>query len=134
MNAPAPARDGGPLRVLIAGCGVIGTLHTQVVLDNPDLQVVGLVDPIGTRTRAIADLIEGAGRNPVPQYADLGVALSRGGVDVVAVCTPSGTHAALAGQALQAGTHVVIEKPLDADLTAARALCAAAAQRPEQVV
>lgn len=134
MNAPSPAREGTHLRVVIAGCGVIGTLHTQVALDNPDLQVVALVDPRGERTEAVADLIERAGQGTVPQYPDLGAALAQGGFDVVAVCTPSGTHAALAGQALDAGAHVVVEKPLDADLVAARALCARGARRPEQVV
>jgi predicted dehydrogenase len=43
-------------------------------------------------------------------------------IDAVTICTPSGTHADLGIAALEAGKHVVVEKPMDADLTQARRL------------
>ncbi|MGC0251216.1 Gfo/Idh/MocA family protein [Pseudactinotalea sp. Z1748] len=137
MNTSIPA-TGEALRIAIVGCGVIGTLHAEVAAASPDLHVVAVVDPIAERTEKLAHLLtrsESRAASQAPRrYAHLDEALAHGGLDVVAVCTPSGTHAALAGQALEAGLHVVVEKPLDADLPAARALHAAAATRPEQVV
>jgi predicted dehydrogenase len=50
-------------------------------------------------------------------------------VDVVAICTPSGTHAALALAALEAGRHVVVEKPLALDVDDALRVARAAHER-----
>ena len=85
----------------------------SVAAANPDLDVVAVVDPHGERAADVAAILTGAGRAAPAAYPDLGAALAAGGVDVVAVCTPSGDHAALAVQALEAGAHVVVEKPLD---------------------
>ncbi len=123
-----------PLRVVIVGCGVIGRLHAEVAADSPDLDVVAVVDPRADRTDDVAALLASAGRTAPAAYPDLGAALAEGGIDVVAVCTPSGTHASLAVQALEAGTHVVVEKPLDVAVPVARRLRDVAARHPDQVV
>jgi UDP-N-acetyl-2-amino-2-deoxyglucuronate dehydrogenase len=51
-----------------------------------------------------------------------------GGVDMVAVCTPTGMHADVAQQALAAGLHVVIEKPLEVSMPRARQVARMAVQ------
>ncbi|MFE5335145.1 Gfo/Idh/MocA family protein [Isoptericola sp. NPDC056573] len=125
---------GAPLRLAIVGCGVIGRLHAEVAAASPDLAVVALVDPRTDRAAVVSEQLVTAGR-PAPEvYAALGEALAVGGIDVVSVCTPSGEHAGLAVQALEAGTHVVVEKPLDVAIEPARRLRDAAAARPDQVV
>ena len=43
-------------------------------------------------------------------------------IDAVTVCAPSGLHAALGVQALRAGKHVIVEKPMDISLAACDAL------------
>src|SRR4030095_10619770 len=50
-------------------------------------------------------------------------------VDVVHVCTPNATHAAIARAALEAGKHVICEKPLATSSADAAALAALAAER-----
>ena len=55
------------------------------------------------------------------------------GIDAVAIATPAVTHAALAGQALAAGKHVFVEKPLALEVEAARALHDSA-QKQERVL
>ncbi|QEO13988.1 Gfo/Idh/MocA family oxidoreductase [Agromyces intestinalis] len=50
-------------------------------------------------------------------------------VDVVHVCTPNATHVDIATRALEAGRHVICEKPLATDIAGAEALAALAADR-----
>ncbi len=54
-----------------------------------------------------------AGQHGAEPTTSLEQALARPNVDAVAVCTPSGLHADVAVQALRAGKHVVVEKPVD---------------------
>ncbi|GAA1672828.1 Gfo/Idh/MocA family oxidoreductase [Glycomyces endophyticus] len=128
MTTPAP------LRLAVVGCGVIGRLHAEVAAHSPDLEVVALVDPHAPGAAAVAERLTGLGAPEPRTYGDLAAALADGGIDVVAVCTLSGTHAALALEALEAGVHVVVEKPLDVAMGPARRLREAAAARPGQVV
>src|SRR5262249_38209078 len=78
-----------------------------------------------------AQLIE-LGQPEPKVYEDLAVALSGPDVSLVAICTPSGTHAALATQAINEHKHVVIEKPLDVDVAQGRRLGAAAERAAKQ--
>ncbi|MEU8222411.1 Gfo/Idh/MocA family oxidoreductase [Kribbella sp. NPDC048915] len=113
-------------QVAIVGCGIIGRTHAQTVADRPDAIVTALVDgDTAARESLRASLVE-AGQPEPKLYDDLTAALSGSDVSLVAICTPSGTHAALAEEALNEKKHVVIEKPLDVDLVRARRLGAAA--------
>ncbi|ACQ81558.1 oxidoreductase domain protein [Beutenbergia cavernae DSM 12333] len=143
MSTPStsagPTRDDGaaspaPLKLAIVGCGVIGRLHAEVAAASPDLEVVAVVDPHPERAGEVAAVLTAAGEREPRSHGDLGEALAAGDVDVVAVCVPSGEHAEIAIQALEAGAHVVVEKPLDVALPPARRLREASAQRPGQVV
>src|SRR5687768_2797950 len=55
--------------------------------------------------------------------------LLAGDIDIVHVCTPNATHAALAMAVIDAGIHVICEKPLATTAADARALAHAADQR-----
>jgi predicted dehydrogenase len=113
-------------QVAIVGCGIIGRTHADTIAARPDAVVTALVDGDPAAREALATQLLEAGQ-PEPQvYDDLTAALSGSDISLVAICTPSGTHAALAEQALAEKKHVVIEKPLDVDLTRARRLGAAA--------
>ena len=113
-------------QVAIVGCGIIGRTHADTIAARPDATVTALVDGDAAAREALAARLKEAGQ-PEPQvYDDLAAALSGSDISLVAICTPSGTHAALAEQALNEKKHVVIEKPLDVDLIRARRLGAAA--------
>jgi len=131
MSTPATLT---PLRLAVVGCGVIGRHHAEVAAHSPDLDVVALIDPYAPSAESVSQLIADIGRAAPRIYPDLAAALAEGGIDVVVVCTLSGTHADLALEALEAGVHVVVEKPLDVALEPARRLREAAAERPGQVV
>jgi UDP-N-acetyl-2-amino-2-deoxyglucuronate dehydrogenase len=66
--------------------------------------------------------------SPPAEFGSLAGALAAGGVDLVSVCTPSGLHADAAEQALAAGRHVLVEKPLEVSLPRARRLVELAAE------
>jgi predicted dehydrogenase len=62
----------------------------------------------------------------VTAIEDLRSVLSDPGIDLVIVATPPSTHADIAIQALQAGKHVLVEKPLAATAADAERICSAA--------
>jgi UDP-N-acetyl-2-amino-2-deoxyglucuronate dehydrogenase len=115
-----------PLRVAVVGVGMIGRLHVRAVLAHPDLELVAVVDPSPASRAAVVDHIAQAGGGRPVSAAQLADALDRVDIDVVAICTPSGLHEDLATQALAAGLHVVIEKPIEIDLVRARRIATAA--------
>ncbi|WP_244286045.1 Gfo/Idh/MocA family protein [Cellulosimicrobium cellulans] len=101
----APGGGGPGVGVGIVGMGSIGVLHARALRDlAPRARLVaysggaGLDDDV-TPSGPAAHLAP----DEVVRHED---------VDVVAVCTPSGSHARLALAALAAGKHVVVEKPL----------------------
>ncbi|WP_028932831.1 Gfo/Idh/MocA family protein [Pseudonocardia spinosispora] len=109
------------LRFAVLGAGVIGTIHCAAIAALSDVAELAVV----------ADPREPAALTAARRYlagdhtTDTAGALGRDDVDVVVVCTPSGTHADLAEAALHAGKHVVIEKPIDVSLAAADRVIAA---------
>jgi predicted dehydrogenase len=132
MNAPIPSTDTeapSRIRTALVGCGVIGRQHARVITSDADLDLVAVIDAIGPAAYALADMVETELNRARPAvHGSLSAALGATDIDVVVICTPSGLHSDLAVEALNAGKHVIIEKPLDVDLPSARAVAAAAAQ------
>lgn len=111
------------LRYGVVGAGgVIGPTHLQAIADLSDAELVAVADavrdPAAERAAAI-------GAEYVP---DLSALLARG-VDVVVVCVPHQAHVALGLEALRAGAHVLVEKPLAADVGQAERLVTEAEAR-----
>jgi predicted dehydrogenase len=109
----------------VTGVAVVGTgfgCYTHVrALRASGFDVLALVgrDPVKTAERA--RLFE------VPRaLPSLREALAVPGVEAVTIATPPGTHAELALEAIDAGRHLVCEKPFTATLNEARAVLAAA--------
>lgn len=109
-----------PMRFGIAGAGVIGHLHAAAIASlSPLAELAFVADEIGDRARKLAaDHGAAAGTS-------VGEMLSRPDIGAVAICTPSGNHADLAAAALDAGKHVLVEKPLDVTMDAAARLAEA---------
>jgi predicted dehydrogenase len=121
-------------QVAIVGCGIIGRTHAGTVADRPDAVVSALVDPDPAARDALKAQLAEAGQPEPKVFDDLAAALSGAEITLVAVCTPSGTHADLAEEALAAKKHVVIEKPIDVDMARARRLGAAVTRAAGQGV
>ncbi|MFI6348447.1 Gfo/Idh/MocA family protein [Streptomyces sp. NPDC050560] len=108
------------MRFLLVGAGVIGEVHARLITS---LDGRGDLVRVADRERERAERL--AARFGAEATDDIGAAMTRDDIDAVAVCTPSGNHADLAVAALEAGKHVVVEKPLDITLEAADRILAA---------
>lgn len=119
--------NGAPRRVAVLGCGDISAVHLAAIDDMPDAELVAVGDPDEGR-RAAAQAAWS-----VPGFADHRALLEAVRPDVVHVCTPHATHADLAVDALEAGAHVVLEKPLAHSRAAGLRLLDAAERASTQV-
>jgi predicted dehydrogenase len=93
------------LRIAVAGCGYWGPKHVRVLNAVDDIDQVVLVDSREDRLRALAKSYR-----PASCFSRLQAALPH--VDAVVVATPPSTHVAVALAAIEAGRHVLVEKPL----------------------
>ena len=110
------------LGVGLIGAGGIAQTHAAAYAGFPELaRLVAVADIDGERARSFA---EGHG---IPHaYADYQQMLARGDVHVVSSCTPPFEHAPTTIAALEAGKHVLCEKPMAGSLREADAMIAAA--------
>ena len=92
------------IRVLVAGLGNMGRSHALAYHNNPDFEIVGLMN------RSAVDLPEGL--QDYPMYAEYFEALAATKPDMVAIATYTGSHAEYAIAAMELGAHVFVEKPL----------------------
>jgi UDP-N-acetyl-2-amino-2-deoxyglucuronate dehydrogenase len=97
----------------IIGCGDVSVVHAEALRALPDVELVAVGDPDPGRRAAAAESYG------VPGFADHHTLLDRVRPDVVHISTPHHTHAGLAVDALAAGVHVVLEKPVAATLAEA---------------
>jgi predicted dehydrogenase len=98
-------------KVALVGAGVIGTLHGRVIAALADrLDLVAVAD---VEIERASRLTAAHGGRP---FGSLTEALAAVDVDIVVVCTPTGRHGELAVEALNAGKHVIIEKPAEIDV------------------
>src|SRR5207244_1369806 len=97
-------------------------IHANALAEHAGFRVVAVADPVAERRQ------EARERFACAAYAESDGLVADGGVDVVIVATPSHTHASLAVAALQAGKHVVVEKPMAQTVAEMDAMLAAAEQ------
>jgi predicted dehydrogenase len=109
-----------PLRAGIVGCGRIAQRHARILASFPDVELVGLVDSASAVAEAFAS---SHGGRP---YSDVETMVASERPDLVAVCTPSGTHAEITLHLVRLGVaNVVVEKPMALRLSDADAMIAA---------
>lgn len=104
----------------MVGCGYWGSKHARVLHAADGVEQVVLVDSRQDRLLSLSRSYKTAA-----SYNDLRLALPH--VDAVVVATPPSTHVPLALQAIEAGKHVLVEKPLAPTSDGARILERAAA-------
>ena len=110
MNATSPA----PLRVAIAGLGFGEKVHLEALRASPHWEPVALWHPRSDR------LEQAMASQELPGSTDFESLLADPGIDALVIATPPAPRYALARAALEAGKHLMLEKPvgLNADQVA----------------
>jgi predicted dehydrogenase len=95
------------IRFAVVGSGHIGKRHAAMIQQNEESELVAMVDVNPDLEKDVSQTFG------VPFFTSLEAFLEAGlEVDVLNVCTPNNFHAPLSILALEAGIHVVVEKPM----------------------
>jgi myo-inositol 2-dehydrogenase/D-chiro-inositol 1-dehydrogenase len=100
------------VRFGVIGAGRIGKIHAEnLALRIPGAAVLAIADPVVDAASKTAEALH------IPRvssdYRDI---LSDPGIDAVAICSPTDTHAQMIVEAARAGKHIFCEKPIAYDL------------------
>ncbi len=93
-----------PLRAGVIGVGHLGQHHARLYSTLPGSTLVGVTDQDFNRAKAVAD------RHGVTTFGSLADLLPQ--IDVVSVAVPTSAHYGVAKTCLEAGKHVLVEKPI----------------------
>jgi myo-inositol 2-dehydrogenase/D-chiro-inositol 1-dehydrogenase len=112
---PKDFRQGCPVsdkkvRIGLLGAGRIGQVHAISIAANPNVELT-----------YVADVFVDGAKKLAAQYgakytADPAEVFASGEVDAVVVASPTSTHVDLISAAIDAGVHVMCEKPIDLDI------------------
>ena len=91
----------------IIGTGMIGNFHAKAIGAIESAEISGVYDRNPERTREFAE------KYGAPAYDTLEDMLAGDNVEIVSIGTPSGAHFEPAMAAIEAGKHVIVEKPLE---------------------
>ncbi|CAM4210882.1 Gfo/Idh/MocA family oxidoreductase [Paenibacillus alkaliterrae] len=96
-----------PVQIAVIGTGSISSAHLDAYKDNPNANLYAVCDLNEERARKAA---EKYGATKV--YTDYRELLTDPVIEAVSICTWNNTHAEISIAALEAGKHVLVEKPL----------------------
>ncbi len=106
------------MRTAVVGVGYLGRFHAQKYASLVNSELVGVADPsVSARAVAAAEL-------GIPAHEDYRELLGR--VDAVSIVTPTPLHYRIAKDFLEAGTHVLLEKPMTVTVAEGESLIEAA--------
>ena len=117
------------IRVLVIGCGNMGSSHARAYAKLEGLEVAGVVD---TNPEIRDRLAQEMGR--VPQFDSVEKGLSETTPSAASVCTYPDTHAEFTKQCLEAGAHIFVEKPIATSVEEAESIVATARKHNRKVV
>jgi len=106
--------------VAVIGVGFWGKNHARVYSELPEAELIGICDVNFKRAKEVAE------KFGVKAYANSKRLLARGDVEAVSICTWTTTHAKEAIKALNAGKHVLVEKPIASTIKKAKQIVEAA--------
>ena len=125
LPGPGPSIPGsvgrGPLGFGLVGCGSIGATYAAAFAGLAEARLVAVTDADGAHAARFA------AEHGVVDAGNLDGLLAMPEVEAVCVLVPSGLHAEVGLAVAKAGKHVVVEKPIDISLGAARRLIDGAA-------
>lgn len=115
------------IRVGLVGAGYIASWHAQTLAQLKGVKLAAVCDPAAAAAKALAD------RYGAAPHSTLSEMLAAGACDAVHILTPPHLHREQAEACLEAGAHVLVEKPFALSTSDAKAVLDAAA-RAERLV
>lgn len=113
----------------VIGCGHIGQCHAAMILKNQAAALVAMCDVVPKSKLKGMDIFQ-----DIPFFEDIDELLTtKLNIDVVCICSPNGLHESQALKALNAGKHVVIEKPMALTKASCEKIIFKALQKHKQV-
>ena len=109
------------LRLAVVGAGIMGANHARVSMGLRDASVAWVVDPDEAKGKPLAGLVAAQWS---PELAPV-----LGELDAAVVAAPSPLHRPIAMELIDAGVHVLVEKPIATSVEDARAVVDAAAAK-----
>lgn len=114
-----------PIRIGLVGCGAIAQAHLNGYRELVEggcshFEITALCDSVGEARHSRAGTLAEFQESIPTQFDSLAELIAAGVVDGVDVCTPHGDHHSTAIACLDAGLHVMVEKPLGVSIRAAR--------------
>ena len=109
-----------PLRTSLIGCGKVGRIHANALVGLPESEFVAVCDSSTERAEAFA------ADYGVKAFSDIAQMLQELRCQAVTIATPHPLHAESAIRCMNAGVHVLVEKPLAVSLVDCDAMLAAA--------
>jgi UDP-N-acetyl-2-amino-2-deoxyglucuronate dehydrogenase len=94
----------------IIGAGTISDIHALAISKIPNAKLLGVYNVNHPKAQAFG------ARHHCEAFQSLNDLLAKDSIDIICVCTPSGIHMDPALQAIAAGKHCIIEKPLEVTL------------------
>jgi predicted dehydrogenase len=132
-NAHQPSTT-TPIRIGVIGLGFMGSTHIQALLSIPGAQLVAVCSRDETKLSGDLSAVQGNTGGPgarlnfssVAKYREIHQILDDPGIDALDICLPTYQHSAVAIDALRAGKHVLVEKPMALDAASSKQMIAEA--------
>lgn len=116
------------MRVAVIGLGMMGRNHVRVYSELPGVELVAVVDTDEQAARSVGT------RYKVRWYTEARRMLERECCDAVSIAVPTAMHEPIAMEALEAGAHVLVEKPIAATVAGAQRMIERARQLGRQLM
>ena len=119
----------GKIKIIVLGCGNMGSSHARAYHKLKEFEIAALVDRNEENLKKLTAQI-----GSCPTYSDFDEALKEHTPDAVCICTYPSTHAEFTLKALDAGAHVFVEKPIAETVADAEAVVEKATEMNKKVV
>ncbi|MGB1862798.1 MAG: Gfo/Idh/MocA family protein [Candidatus Puniceispirillum sp.] len=110
-----------PVKIGLVGAGVIGKRHVEALGQIAQGELVAIADPLPAAAEYAASL-------DVPIYKSAGEMAAKSGAEAIIIATPTERHLEDAMACMQAGVHLLIEKPITATVAEAKQIIAYSTQ------
>lgn len=114
LNQSTDDNHAAALRMAVVGTGYLGRFHAQKYYQLPQCELIAISDVNASRAAEIAQELS---TNALSDHRDL-----IGQVDAISVASPTTTHFDVAKDFLEAGIHVLVEKPITVTVSQAETL------------